>query len=370
VLASNIHVLLARLSQLTMACSSLALASPSPTPSSLSSSSSCSASLLKEQEQRQVELKLQSMRLLTRISDVLHLIISKPGPIYLQHSNFSLILQLLHSIGSSANTCITLRLHSCRNRNKSNDESNNENENENESEMGKRNGTSNSNGNGNVGNRNNDSIEEREGEGEGLSSTSQHIVLESELFLSFTRCIHACVKNRIQLLPPHLPQYLQTVKLALHTLILFTELSMHTSHFSSSSPMHSLSLSSSLSLPLSSSISSSSTSLSSSTPHNPYPLLLCEALSRIYEAMGQPRTKKVLSKYLVYLLHDYIKASAVQALPPLEKRALLVGIYTVMGACSEFEFKQLHALLNMAGKSLFKILYGKFVKGFKYTGKV
>lgn len=94
------------------------------------------------------------------------------------------------------------------------------------------------------------------------------------------------------------------------------------------------------------------------------------ALSRVLEQFVPQ--KKVLKKYAVFLLLEYVSLAGSTSLEPAPRATLLAGIFAVMEACTRREMRQLHGLLGSlpTGQEMFRSLNEEYQEQHKYTGKM
>jgi hypothetical protein len=52
------------------------------------------------------------------------------------------------------------------------------------------------------------------------------------------------------------------------------------------------------------------------------------------------------------------------------KRALLPGVYSLLGLCSQHVLEHINATLDAAGRVLFKTLHSGFTRTFRHSGRV
>eukprot|EP00741_Cyanophora_paradoxa_P015025 tig00020830_g14496.t1 len=99
-----------------------------------------------------------------------------------------------------------------------------------------------------------------------------------------------------------------------------------------------------------------------------HPPALFRDLARLYEELAKSRS--AVRKYCPHLLADFLAYSTASGVAAERRRLLLPGIFALMEACSDHEFKQLFVALDAAGRALFRTTHAEFVRDFKYTGKV
>ncbi len=103
------------------------------------------------------------------------------------------------------------------------------------------------------------------------------------------------------------------------------------------------------------------------------PLSVSENLARLLEEFGRPSHAKLFNKYAVGLLLDWISLSKHKGrawgTPAQENhlRALHKGLFAVIGICEEHDLKQMHNLLDVAGRTVFRTLHQAYKKT-KFTG--
>jgi hypothetical protein len=74
--------------------------------------------------------------------------------------------------------------------------------------------------------------------------------------------------------------------------------------------------------------------------------------------------------YAVYFMCDFVKFLHFASCTSEAKAALMPGVYSILGMCSESEYHQLNVLLMPSEKAIFKTMYAEFEKDFKFKGKV
>lgn len=96
------------------------------------------------------------------------------------------------------------------------------------------------------------------------------------------------------------------------------------------------------------------------------PLNCAQNLARLYEEIGRHQPFK---KYCIYLLADFIKLIQTSSLAQEVKNAIMPGAYTLMDACSSYEFQQLYTILDSTGKNIFRAIHSQYDKEHKFKGK-
>jgi hypothetical protein len=105
------------------------------------------------------------------------------------------------------------------------------------------------------------------------------------------------------------------------------------------------------------------------------PVSLSENLSRLLEEFARPSHSKLFNKYAVGLLLDWISLSKHKgsawgtALQESHVKAVHKGVFALIGMCEEHDLSQLHQLLDVSGRTIFKSLHQAFKKT-KFTGLV
>lgn len=99
------------------------------------------------------------------------------------------------------------------------------------------------------------------------------------------------------------------------------------------------------------------------------PLSSAENFARLLEEIARNHAY-VFNKYTPYFLVDMIVFLRSQPLDGHVRKALLSGLYALVGICSEHELKLLNSFLDTSGKLYFKNLYTDYLASFKFKGKI
>jgi hypothetical protein len=97
------------------------------------------------------------------------------------------------------------------------------------------------------------------------------------------------------------------------------------------------------------------------------PIICSQNLARLYEEISQHPPFK---KYSIYLISDFIELLVNSALSQETRKVLIPGIFSLMDISTDFEYQQLHTLLNTTSKAIFKGLYAQYQKDHKFKGKI
>eukprot|EP00742_Colponemidia_sp_Colp-10_P007620 GILJ01008212.1.p1 GENE.GILJ01008212.1~~GILJ01008212.1.p1 ORF type:complete len:1530 (+),score=216.24 GILJ01008212.1:30-4619(+) len=97
-------------------------------------------------------------------------------------------------------------------------------------------------------------------------------------------------------------------------------------------------------------------------------LRCCDDLTRLYGELA--KNKKVIRKYVTYLLADFVLLSHSLRPSPQVRKALAPCAYVLMDACTAHETQHLHLSLDVAGRMVLKNLHNSYVKEYKFSGRV
>ena len=78
--------------------------------------------------------------------------------------------------------------------------------------------------------------------------------------------------------------------------------------------------------------------------------------------------KDVLKKHAVGLLLAYIRALN-EGMGPLAKSKLMPSVYALLDMCSEFETRQINAMIDVSSKALFAPVFQSYRKYYQYHGQ-
>ena len=78
--------------------------------------------------------------------------------------------------------------------------------------------------------------------------------------------------------------------------------------------------------------------------------------------------KEIFKKHVVGLILCYIKALS-EGMSPATKTKLMPSIYALLDVCSEFETRQINAMIDVPSKTLFAPVFKSYQKFYQYHGQ-
>ncbi|XP_020917620.2 unhealthy ribosome biogenesis protein 2 homolog [Exaiptasia diaphana] len=93
-----------------------------------------------------------------------------------------------------------------------------------------------------------------------------------------------------------------------------------------------------------------------------------DKMSRLYQEISSH--KATISKYIPYMITEYIQQIQEHQLQEQVKKLLEAGIYCLIDASGEHEIALLHATLDRGSRELFTTLINEYNKFYKFKGKV
>ena len=78
--------------------------------------------------------------------------------------------------------------------------------------------------------------------------------------------------------------------------------------------------------------------------------------------------KDIFKKHVVGLILCYIKALS-EGMSPITKKKLMPSIYALLDVCSDFETRQINAMIDVPSKTLFAPVFKSYQKFYQYHGQ-
>ena len=100
--------------------------------------------------------------------------------------------------------------------------------------------------------------------------------------------------------------------------------------------------------------------------YSDYPEFLFLFSSRLYELLIPH--KDILKKHVVGLILCYIQALS-GGMNPTTKAKLMPSIYALLDMCSDFETRQINAMIDVPSKTLFAPIFQSYQKYYQYHGQ-